>query len=129
MPGAGIPGFKRHAEAIARAGLYNMTQHHDQILVPIVLRAWRVESLTGLTAEGEQSRDRLVTHISRVSKVARRMAERAREKVGEAVDGAKETLAAWSDRASSAAANAAANAVSAAAAATSAVQRTDRKFA
>ena len=53
MPGTGIPGFKRHAQAIANAGLYNLLQHHEQILEPVVMKWWKVESLQGLTAEAE----------------------------------------------------------------------------
>ena len=60
MPGAGIPGFAKHAAAIARAGIYDLTIHHDQILVPVVLRQWGVEQLTGLDADAEQARDRLM---------------------------------------------------------------------
>jgi acyl-[acyl-carrier-protein] desaturase len=76
MPGTGIPGFKRHAEAIAREGLYNLQQHHDQILEPVVLNSWGLASLEGLSPEAEQSRERLLDRITRIGKVARRLAER-----------------------------------------------------
>ena len=79
MPGAGIPGFKQHAEAIARGGLYNLQQHHDQILQPVVMKWWKVESLQGLTSEAEIARDALLERIARINKAARRLAERARE--------------------------------------------------
>ncbi|MGD9995969.1 MAG: acyl-ACP desaturase [Ilumatobacteraceae bacterium] len=78
MPGTGIPGFKRHAEAIARAGLYNLLQHHDQILEPVVLKWWKIESLQGLSSEAEQARERLLRQIQRIGKAARRLAERAK---------------------------------------------------
>ena len=54
MPGTGIPGFDAHAAAIAKAGIYDFAIHHDQILVPVVLRHWGIESLTGLDAEAER---------------------------------------------------------------------------
>jgi acyl-[acyl-carrier-protein] desaturase len=79
MPGTGIPGFKRHAEAIARAGVYNLSQHHDQILQPVVMRWWKVESLQGLTAEAELARERLLRQIQRIGTAARRLADRALE--------------------------------------------------
>ena len=79
MPGTGIPGFRAHAEAIAREGLYNLQQHHEQILQPVVLKWWKVESLQGLTAEAEIARDALLLRIQRIGKAARRLAERARE--------------------------------------------------
>ena len=57
MPGTGIPGFEEHALAIAKAGIYDLQIHHDQILVPVVLRQWDVAALEGLDAEAEQARD------------------------------------------------------------------------
>jgi acyl-[acyl-carrier-protein] desaturase len=78
MPGVGIPDFDRHAAAIARAGIYDLAVHHEQILVPVVLRHWGVERLEGLTPEAEQARDRLVKRVERVGKVAARLtAQRA----------------------------------------------------
>ncbi len=79
MPGTGIPGFKQHAEAIARDGLYNLQQHHDQILQPVVVRWWRIESLSGLTAEAEQAREAVLQRIHRIGVAARRLADRALE--------------------------------------------------
>ena len=40
MPGAGIPGFMRKAAAIAKAGIYDIRVHRDEVLMPI-LRHWR----------------------------------------------------------------------------------------
>lgn len=79
MPGTGIPGFKQHADAIARAGLYNLAQHHDQILEPVVVKWWKVELLQGLSTEAEVARDALLRQINRIGKAARRLADRARD--------------------------------------------------
>ncbi len=79
MPGTGIPGFKKHAEAIARDGLYNLQQHHDQILQPVVVRSWKIESLSGLTSEAEQARVAVLDRINRIGVAARRLADRARD--------------------------------------------------
>ena len=76
MPGTGIPGFAAHAAAISRAGIYDLTIHHDQILVPVVLRHWGVENLTGLDDDAEQSRDRLMARLAKSERVARRVADR-----------------------------------------------------
>ncbi len=86
MPGTGIPGFKRHAKAIADAGIYDLAIHHDQILQPVVMRHWGVERLEGLTPEAEESRHRLIRQIERVGKVGRRMAERRAEATERAGD-------------------------------------------
>jgi acyl-[acyl-carrier-protein] desaturase len=76
MPGVGIPDFASHAALIARAGIYDLSVHHDQILVPLVLRQWKLLELEGLSSEAETARDRLVAHIERTGRVSRRMAER-----------------------------------------------------
>jgi acyl-[acyl-carrier-protein] desaturase len=81
MPGTGILGFQTHASAIANAGIYDFAIHHGQILVPVVLRHWRVESIEGLTPEAEEARGRLVKRIDRIGKVGRRLAERRDELV------------------------------------------------
>jgi acyl-[acyl-carrier-protein] desaturase len=73
MPGDGIAGFARHASAIAEAGIYDVVVHLEQILVPVVLNHWRVETLTGLDAEAEAARDHLLDHVARVRRIAARM--------------------------------------------------------
>jgi acyl-[acyl-carrier-protein] desaturase len=76
MPGTGIPGFNTHAALIARAGIYDLAVHYEQILVPVVFETWKVTELTGLTSEAELARDRLVSHIERTGRVGRQLAER-----------------------------------------------------
>jgi len=76
MPGVGIVDFADHANAIAKAGIYDLISHHEQILVPVVLRHWGVEELTGLTDEAERAREALVSFIYRVGRVGRRLAAR-----------------------------------------------------
>lgn len=81
MPGTGIPDFDKHAQRIARAGIYDVSVHHEQILVPVVMRQWKVAELTGLTAEAEEARDRLISYLERTARVSARVAAR-REQVG-----------------------------------------------
>ena len=82
MPGTGIIDFQRHAKAIARAGIYDFSLHHDQVLVPVVLRQWGLESVEGLDAEAEQARERALAHMARLRRAADRFAEnRARATV------------------------------------------------
>ncbi|MEY2450222.1 MAG: acyl-[acyl-carrier-protein] desaturase [Acidimicrobiaceae bacterium] len=76
MPGTGIVDFADHASAIAKAGIYDLQLHHEQILVPVVLRHWAVESLEGLTPEAEEARAKLVHFIDRVGRIGRRLAAR-----------------------------------------------------
>lgn len=79
MPGIGIPGFADHAKRIAKAGIYDLAVHHDQILAPVVQRAWDVERIEGLSATGEQARDRLMARLAKSERVARRLTERKEE--------------------------------------------------
>ncbi|MEZ5243610.1 MAG: acyl-ACP desaturase [Acidimicrobiales bacterium] len=83
MPGLGIPGFNDHAKAIADAGIYDLAIHHDQILQPVIMRDWALESIEGLSAEAEQARERLVKYIGRVGRVGARIAARREERAGE----------------------------------------------
>jgi acyl-[acyl-carrier-protein] desaturase len=76
MPGTGIPDFARHARTMADAGIYDFAAHHDQILVPVLLRHWRLDRLQGLKATADQARERLLRHIDRVGRVARRLVAR-----------------------------------------------------
>jgi acyl-[acyl-carrier-protein] desaturase len=76
MPGTGIANFSDHASAIAKAGIYDLQLHHEQILVPVVLRHWAVESLEGLTPEAEEARAKLVHFIGRLGRLGRRLASR-----------------------------------------------------
>ena len=76
MPGTGIVDFADHASAIAKAGIYDLQLHHEQILVPVVLRHWGVEQLEGLTPDAEEARAKLVHFIDRVGRLGRRLAAR-----------------------------------------------------
>jgi len=86
MPGVGIVDFADHANAIAKAGIYDLAAHHEQILVPVVLRHWNVEELTGLTDEAERARDALLSFIERVGRVGRRLARRREAAADRALD-------------------------------------------
>ncbi len=76
MPGTGIAGFAARAASIARAGIYDLALHHDQVLAPVILRHWKLEELEGLSAEAEQARERTLKHMARLESVGHRLAER-----------------------------------------------------
>jgi len=75
MPGAGIPNFLRKAADVAKAGIYDLRIHRDDVLMPI-LRFWGVFELSGLEAAAEQARLRLQEHLDRLDAAARRFEER-----------------------------------------------------
>ena len=75
MPGAGIPGFVRKAAQIAKAGIYDLKVHRDEVLMP-VLRHWRIFELSGLDAAAEEARRRLSEHLARLDEQIQRFEER-----------------------------------------------------
>jgi acyl-[acyl-carrier-protein] desaturase len=84
MPGAGIDDFSNHAKAIADAGIYDLGIHHDHILVPVIMRAWQLEAVEGLSPEAEEARGRLVKRLGRIDKVAKSQAARRQERTSAA---------------------------------------------
>jgi acyl-[acyl-carrier-protein] desaturase len=69
MPGSIIPGFARKAVQMAKAGIYDLRVHHDDIVMPL-LRQWRVFELEGLDAEGEQARQELAAAVEALDDAA-----------------------------------------------------------
>ncbi|MGX1616593.1 acyl-ACP desaturase [Micromonospora chalcea] len=75
MPGVGIDGFARKSVAIALAGIYDLRQHRDDVVMP-VLRQWNLFEVTGLNADGEAARDQIAAHIDTLETQASRFEER-----------------------------------------------------
>jgi acyl-[acyl-carrier-protein] desaturase len=71
MPGAGIPSFLRKAAAMAKAGIYDLRIHRDEVLMPII-QHWRIFELTGLDAAAEEARRRLAEHLDNLDQAAKR---------------------------------------------------------
>jgi acyl-[acyl-carrier-protein] desaturase len=69
MPGSDIAGFQRKAVEMAIAGVYDIRQHRDEVVSP-VLRFWKVFELEGLDAEGEQARNELADVMAELEKQA-----------------------------------------------------------
>ena len=75
MPGHGIEGFERKAVQIAVAGIYDLRQHLDDVVLP-VLRAWRVFDRDDLGAPGEQAREELAAFLADLDVTARRFEDK-----------------------------------------------------
>ena len=58
MPGSTMPGFAENALAIAKAGIYDLRSHLDDVVRP-VLRFWRVFERDNLDGAGARARDEL----------------------------------------------------------------------
>ncbi|AGM28686.1 hypothetical protein E3G66_002824 [Mycobacteroides abscessus] len=76
MPGMGMEGFAQNAIAIAKAGIYDLRIHHDDVLQPI-LRFWRVFERADIGPEGEQARDTLAKFLAAVDERAKYYEEKA----------------------------------------------------
>lgn len=76
MPGTGIPGFAAHAKRIARAQIYDMQIHLEQILRPMVVDQWKLPELEGLSPEAEEARESVLKYLDRVDSAAKKMAAR-----------------------------------------------------
>jgi acyl-[acyl-carrier-protein] desaturase len=74
MPGAIIPGFSRKAVQMAKAGIYDLRIHHDDIVMPL-LRQWGVFELDHLDEEGERAREELAAAVAALDAQASRFVE------------------------------------------------------
>jgi acyl-[acyl-carrier-protein] desaturase len=81
MPGTDIAGFQRKAVEMAIAGVYDLRQHRDDVVAP-VLRFWNVFEVEGLDAEGEQARTELAAFMDGLDTQASRFEEK-RQKLQE----------------------------------------------
>ncbi|GAB2933458.1 acyl-ACP desaturase [Micromonospora polyrhachis] len=75
MPGNGIEGFARKSVAIALAGIYDLRQHRDEVLAP-VLRQWDVFNVSGLDADGVAAQEELGRQLEELDQAAARFEEK-----------------------------------------------------
>jgi acyl-[acyl-carrier-protein] desaturase len=66
MPGTGIPGFLRRAAVVARAGIYDLAIHREQVLAPL-LRFWDVFERE-LPPDAEAERDEIVLVMAEIDR-------------------------------------------------------------
>ncbi len=58
MPGANMANFRKNSIIIAKAGIYDLRLHYDEVVSPI-LRTWKVFERTDFGPEGEKAREEL----------------------------------------------------------------------
>lgn len=75
MPGANMPGFGRKAVQIALVGIYDLQQHLDEVIAP-VLRAWNVFERSDLSGDGLKAREDLVEFLAATGLDAERFNEK-----------------------------------------------------
>ena len=72
MPGLELPGFREKAITIAKAGIYDLRIHHDQVLMPVLMKQWKLNELTGLSDEAEKARDEIIQTLAGLDAAATR---------------------------------------------------------
>jgi acyl-[acyl-carrier-protein] desaturase len=58
MPGAGMVNFTRKAAQMAKAGIYDLRVHHDEVIMPL-LQYWGVFETENLEPSAELRREEL----------------------------------------------------------------------
>ncbi len=84
MPGTGIADFDRKARQIAKAGIYDLRIHHDEVIWPL-LRKWNVFELEGLDGAAEAAREELRVFLDGLNSLATRYEERRRQSADRAL--------------------------------------------
>jgi acyl-[acyl-carrier-protein] desaturase len=74
MPGFGISDFGRKAAIIAKAGIYDLRIHHDEVVQPM-MRHWKVFERDNLEPEAEKARDTLAAFLTELDAQASRQEE------------------------------------------------------
>jgi acyl-[acyl-carrier-protein] desaturase len=70
MPGLELPGFRAKAVQMAKAGIYDLRIHHDQVLLPVLFKHWKLDQLTDLSQEAEVARAGIVNFLSMLDQTA-----------------------------------------------------------
>ncbi len=63
MPGSTMPDFQRHSLTIAKAGIYDLRLHYEEVVMP-VLRFWKVFDRDDLGPAGQAAREELATFVA-----------------------------------------------------------------
>jgi acyl-[acyl-carrier-protein] desaturase len=76
MPGLEMPGFRAKAVQMAKAGIYDLRIHHDQVLIPVLFTHWKLGELSGLTDEAQRARDGIMDYLTLLDATAARYEEK-----------------------------------------------------
>jgi acyl-[acyl-carrier-protein] desaturase len=70
MPGMDMPDFKAKALEMAKAGIYDLRIHHDEVVLPVLFKDWKIDRLTGLSDEAEEARDGIANYLAMLDTMA-----------------------------------------------------------
>ncbi|MEU2253679.1 acyl-ACP desaturase [Nocardia xishanensis] len=79
MPGAGMPDFRRNGVLMAKHGVYDLRQHLQEVLEP-VLRQWNIFERNDFGPRGEVVRERLAAFLDDMQRVRIPRFEEQRER-------------------------------------------------
>ncbi|MDI9915002.1 acyl-ACP desaturase [Rhodococcus sp. IEGM 1379] len=74
MPGSGMPNFRRNGVLMAKHGIYDLRQHIDEVIWP-VLRKWNIFERNDFSAEGENTREELAAYLEKLDGQATKFEE------------------------------------------------------
>ena len=80
MPGTGINDFQAKALEIAKAGIYDLRIHHDEVVLPL-LRHWKFFELEGLSGTAEQARVEVTAYLEAVDAMASKFTTKREERL------------------------------------------------
>jgi acyl-[acyl-carrier-protein] desaturase len=75
MPGQGMTDFARNSVIMAKAGIYDLRLHYDEVIMP-VLKFWKVFERSDFGPRGEAAREELSTFLTGLDAQATRFVER-----------------------------------------------------
>jgi acyl-[acyl-carrier-protein] desaturase len=84
MPGAGMVDFVRNSVVIAKAGIYDLQLHHDEVVTPL-LRYWQIFERDDFGPAGQQAREELAAFLSDLSARATKFVEQREHQRARAV--------------------------------------------
>jgi acyl-[acyl-carrier-protein] desaturase len=82
MPGLEMADFRAKALQMAKAGIYDLRIHHDQVITPVLFTHWKIDQLEGLTDEAKRARDGIVEYLAMLDVTAARYEERRASRTG-----------------------------------------------
>ena len=74
MPGAGMPNFRRNGVLMAKHGIYDLRQHLDEVVMP-VLRKWQIFERNDFSDAGEQRPRQLAAFLETLGSNATKFEE------------------------------------------------------
>jgi acyl-[acyl-carrier-protein] desaturase len=75
MPGEGMTDFARNSVIMAKAGIYDLRLHCDEVIQP-VLRFWKIFERTDFGPRGEAAREQLAKFMVELDAQATRFVDR-----------------------------------------------------